>query len=78
MRYPYKITVYTLVLIRSLLTTKCPKIVTKFIEIHGTELKCEKEVKRLGITIDEKLRFDTNINNLCKKSCNADKCNVSI
>ncbi len=41
--------------------------VPKFIEIHGTEIKCEKEVTLLGITIDEKLRFDTHINNLCKK-----------
>ncbi len=32
------------------------------------EIKCEKEVKRLGITIDEKLRFATHVNNLCKKA----------
>ncbi len=41
------------------------EIVPKFIEIHGTEIKCEKEVKLLGITIDEKLRFDTHAKNLC-------------
>ncbi len=34
-------------------------MVSKFIEIHGTEIKCEEKVKRLGIRIDEKLRFDT-------------------
>ncbi len=44
------------------------KIVLKFIERHGTEIKCEKEVKLLGITIDVKLRFDTHVNNLCKKA----------
>ncbi len=54
------------------------EIVPKFIEIHGTEIKCEKEVKLLGITIDEKLRFDTHVNNLCKKNCEADKYNVLI
>ncbi len=44
------------------------EIVSKFIEIHGTEIKCEKDVNLLGITIDEKLRFDMHINNLCKKN----------
>ncbi len=44
------------------------EIVPKFIEIHSTEIKCEKEVKPLGITIDEKLKFDTHINYLCKKA----------
>ncbi len=43
------------------------EIVPKFIEIHGTEIKCENEVKRLGITMDEMLRFDMYINNLCNK-----------
>ncbi len=38
------------------------EIVPKFIEIHGTEIKL------LGITIDEKLRFDTHVNNSCKKA----------
>ncbi len=42
------------------------EIVHKCIGIHGTEIKCEKEVKLLGIAIDEKLRFGTHINNLCK------------
>ncbi len=44
------------------------EIVPKFIDIHGTEIKYEKEEKLLGITIDEKLRFDTHIDNLCKKA----------
>ncbi len=42
-------------------------IVPKLIKRHGTEIKCEKEVNLLGITLDEKLRFDMHINNLCKK-----------
>ncbi len=53
------------------------EIVPKFVEIHGAEIKCEKEVKLLGITIDEKLRFDMHINNLCNKN-GRDECNVSI
>ncbi len=32
------------------------------------EIKFETDVKHLGITIDEKLRFDAHINNLCKKA----------
>ncbi len=54
------------------------EIIPKFIEIHDTQIKCEKEVNLLGITIDEKLRFDKHINNLCKQNCKANKCNVSI
>ncbi len=42
------------------------KNVLKFIEIHGTEIKCENEVKLLGITIGGKLRFDTHIKILSK------------
>ncbi len=38
-----------------------------FIEINGTNIPCEKEVKLLGITIDEKLKFDKHINIICKK-----------
>ncbi len=30
----------------------------KFIEINDTNIPCEKEVKLLGTTIDEKLKFD--------------------
>ncbi len=40
----------------------------KFIEINGTNIPCEKEVKLLGITIDEKLKFDKYVNIICKKA----------
>ncbi len=30
----------------------------KFIEVNGTNIPYKKEVKLLGITIDEKLKFD--------------------
>ncbi len=37
----------------------------KFIEINGTNISCEKEIKLLGITIDGRLlKFDVNI--ICK------------
>ncbi len=38
----------------------------KFIEINDTNIPCEKEVKLLGITIDEKLKFDKHVNIICK------------
>ncbi len=34
------------------------EVVQKFMEINGTNILCEEEVKLLGITIDEKLKFD--------------------
>ncbi len=40
----------------------------KFIEINGTNIPCEKEVKLLGITIDEKLKFDKHVNIICEKA----------
>ncbi len=40
----------------------------KFIEINGTNIPCEKEVKLLGITIDENLKFDKHVNIICKKA----------
>ncbi len=40
----------------------------KFIRINDTNIPCEKEVKVLGITIDEKLKFDKQINVICKKA----------
>ncbi len=39
-----------------------------FIEINGTTIPFEKEVKLLGITIDEKLKFDKHVNIICKKA----------
>ncbi len=55
------------------LTTK--EEMPKFREINGTNSPCEKEVKLLGITIDEKLKFDKHVNILCKKA--ARQINVS-
>ncbi len=40
----------------------------KFIEVNGTNIPSEKEVKLLGITIDEKLNFDKHVNIICKKA----------
>ncbi len=40
----------------------------KFIEINDTNVPSEKEVKLLGITIDEKLKFDKHVNIKCKKA----------
>ncbi len=40
----------------------------KFIEINDTNIPCEKEVNLLGITIDEKLKFDKHVNIICKKA----------
>ncbi len=40
----------------------------KFIEINGTNIPCEKEVKLLGITIDENVKFDKNVNIICRKA----------
>ncbi len=39
----------------------------KFTKINGTNIPCEKEVKLIGITIDEKLKLDKHVNILCKK-----------
>ncbi len=40
----------------------------KFIKINSTNIPCEKELKLLGITIDEKLKFDKHVNIICKKA----------
>ncbi len=40
----------------------------KFIEINGTNIPCEKEVKLLGITIDDKLKFYKHVNIIYWKS----------
>ncbi len=44
------------------------KIMLKFIEVNGTNIPCEKEVKLFGITIDEKLKFDKHVNIICKNA----------
>ena len=36
--------------------------------INNNEIKCEDEVKLLGVTIDYQLKFNTHIANICKKS----------
>ncbi len=40
----------------------------KFIEINGTNIPCEKEVKLLVITMDEKLKFEKHVNIICTKT----------
>jgi hypothetical protein len=36
--------------------------------LAGNKIKCEKEVKLLGVTIDFELKFNSHISNICKKS----------
>ncbi len=42
------------------------EIIPNSIEIHGTTIMRQTEVKLLGITIDQKLKFHKHIDNLCK------------
>ncbi len=42
------------------------EIKPEFIEVHGTNIPCKNEVKLLGITIDDKLKFDKQVDILCK------------
>ncbi len=44
------------------------EIIPDSIEIHGTTIKRQTEVKLLGITNDQKLKFDKYIDNLCKNT----------
>ncbi len=44
------------------------EIIPDSIEIYGTTIMRQTEVKLLGITIDQKLKFDKHIDNLCKNS----------
>ncbi len=39
-----------------------------FIELHGTLILCNNEVKLLGITIDDKLKVDKQVDILCKNA----------
>ncbi len=39
------------------------------IEVHGTLIPHNNEVKLLGITIDDKLKFDKQVNSLCNVNC---------
>ena len=36
--------------------------------LDGNEIKCEEEVKLLGVTIDYQLKFDRQISEICKKA----------
>jgi hypothetical protein len=38
------------------------------LDLAGNKIKCEKEVKLLGVTIDFELKFNSHISNICKKS----------
>ena len=40
----------------------------------NTDIESTKSVKLLGITIDDRLKFDQHMSNLSCKSCNAMKC----
>ncbi len=40
----------------------------ELIEVHGTSIPCKNEVKLLGITIDDKLKFDKQVDILCKNA----------
>jgi hypothetical protein len=45
------------------------KVVTpEYVEVRGINIPCESEVNLLGITIDDKLKFDRHINKLCKNA----------
>ncbi len=44
------------------------EIIPDSIEIHGTTIMRQTEVKLLGIIIDQKLKFDKHIDNLCKNA----------
>ncbi len=47
-----------------------------YIEINGTKIKREREIKLLGITIDEKLNFDKHVDILCKKAARQINSNI--
>jgi hypothetical protein len=38
------------------------------LDLAGNKIKCEKEAKLLGVTIDFELKFNSHISNICKKS----------
>ncbi len=44
------------------------EIKPEFIEVHSTLIPCNNEVKLLGITIDDKLKFDKQVDILCKNA----------
>ncbi len=44
------------------------EIKPEFIEVHGINIPGKNEVKLLGITIDDKLKFDKQVDILCKNA----------
>ena len=38
------------------------------LDLAGNKIKCEKEVKLLGVTIDFELKFNSHISSICKKA----------
>ena len=38
------------------------------IKVSGSEIKCDKMVKLLGVDIDYQLNFENHINDLCRKA----------
>jgi hypothetical protein len=38
------------------------------VDFAGNKIKCEKEVKLLGVAIDFELKFNSHISNICKKA----------
>jgi hypothetical protein len=47
---------------------KKPKNENISFNLNGNIIKCEDEVKLLGLTIDFELNFNTRIANICKKA----------
>jgi len=48
--------------------------ITSFNLGNNHTIKCDEEVKLLGVTIDFQLKFNSHISNICKKSLKAIKC----
>ncbi len=48
------------------LTSK--ELLPSFIDINGTRIESESQIKLLGITIDDKLKFNKHIDILCKNA----------
>jgi hypothetical protein len=48
------------------------------LDLAGNQIKCEKEVKLIGVTIDFELKFNSHISNICKKKKASRQLNHSI
>ncbi len=44
------------------------EVIPSYIEIGDVHINCEIDIKLLGITIDNKLKFDKQVNILCKNT----------